>query len=161
GQRTSRPNYTREQIRQEGIAEFTRLYLTEPEQARQVAPQYFDRFEAAVSAVPEVKAALEKARKDIQIWRSMPAQARIRARISTGREGPSGMPVDQAGKMVIDELRRLERAVWEMTGGKPLSPERDPFVRAWLARGWSRKAQQALEDCTFTGTGERLAPGLR
>jgi len=48
---------------QEGIAEFTRLYVTDPKMTRKVAPKFYNLFEAILDDQPQFKSALKNARE--------------------------------------------------------------------------------------------------
>ncbi|MED2910544.1 4'-phosphopantetheinyl transferase, partial [Bacillus thuringiensis] len=66
GSHTSGQNYTPEQIRQEGMAEFMRRYLLNPAMAEQEAPAFMKHFQ---NTIPEdVQKGLQKVQEDAQIW---------------------------------------------------------------------------------------------
>jgi hypothetical protein len=48
GQKTSRQSYDKKQIRQEGVAEFVRLYLTDPDKVNSLAPNFTAHFEKTI-----------------------------------------------------------------------------------------------------------------
>jgi len=50
GQRTSKPSYTPKQVRMEGVAEFVRLYLTDPNKVYTQAPNFAAHFERTIDA---------------------------------------------------------------------------------------------------------------
>lgn len=64
----------------EGVAEFTRLFVTDPEQAKQLAPKFYAHFESTVPE--EVKSALLTAREGYQQFGSMTRGAQIESMIS-------------------------------------------------------------------------------
>src|SRR5208337_4116041 len=69
----------------EGFAEFTRLYVTNPEVARELAPKFYQKFEADLEAqYPEMKNALLEARDYYDQYLQGTPQSRIRAQTSYG-----------------------------------------------------------------------------
>jgi hypothetical protein len=72
---------------QEGFAEFTRLYVTNPDVAREMAPKFYAKFEADVKAqYPEMFNALLEARDYYEKYLSGTPQSRIRAQTSYGND---------------------------------------------------------------------------
>lgn len=145
GQGTTLGTYTTAQARAEGVAEFMRLYLTDPQRAQQLAPNYYAAFEAKVSLDPEVRDTLLAARDMIHKYENQPDDAYILGHVSVGEKERRPITWDAFYTKVVDELRPLEKAVRALSEGKPLPIGLDPFRRAWLARGWVGMAQRFLE----------------
>ena len=61
GAHTSGQNYTPEQIRQEGMAEFMRRYLLNPAMAEQEAPEFMKHFQSIIPK--DVQKGLQKSKK--------------------------------------------------------------------------------------------------
>jgi len=71
----------------EGFAEFTRLYVTNPEVAQELAPKFYAKFEADLDAqYPEMKNALLEAREYYDAYLQGTPQSRIRAQTSYGSD---------------------------------------------------------------------------
>lgn len=71
----------------EGFAEFTRLYVTNPEVAQELAPKFYAKFEADLDAqYPEMKNALLEAREYYDAYLQGTPQSRIRAQTSYGND---------------------------------------------------------------------------
>lgn len=67
----------------EGFAEFTRLYVTNPDVAKQLAPKFYAKFEADLDAqYPEMKNALLEAREYYDAYLQGTPESRIRAQTS-------------------------------------------------------------------------------
>ncbi len=158
GLATSRPSYSAEQVMAEGIAEFTRLYLTDHPQAQKRAPNLFSAFEQTID--PEVKDILLTARQDIYNWVNQPAKARVLGMLSIGEKPSRPMTLDRLYTAAVDELRPLEKFVKEVTGGQPIKVTQDPFAIAWLTRGWTGKAEAFLHDGVVDNQGRRLSASL-
>jgi len=142
GRATSLPSYTKARVRAEGVAEHVRLYLTDPAQARNMAPSYHATFEAKLP--PDVTDILHQAQQNIRNWFDQPAKARILGSISAGERQPRKMTLDRLYAATVDELHPLKRAVEGITGGKAAAVDKDPFQLAQLFRGWTGKAQTML-----------------
>ncbi len=84
----------------EGFAEFTRLYVTNPNIAQQLAPKFYQKFEADLETqFPEMKNALLEARDYYDKWIQGTPQSRIRAHTSYASD---------KGKLenIIDSLKK-------------------------------------------------------
>jgi hypothetical protein len=160
GKQTSKPSYTKQQIRKEGVAEFMRLYLTDPQSLPEKAPRYYAEFEAIMAANPEIHDVLLQARRDIQNWLSQPAKARVLGSISVGEKTARKMTFDRLYSAAVDELRPLQSYV------KTLFPEgvdfdKDPFLQAWLARGWVGKAETRIHYGVMDKDYNKIGPSLK
>ncbi|MEW4071350.1 4'-phosphopantetheinyl transferase, partial [Bacillus thuringiensis] len=84
GSHISGQNYTPEQIRQEGMAEFMRRYLLNPAMAEQEAPTFMKHFQ---NTIPEdVQKGLKKVQEDAQIWVNQGDEARFRGKINVNEK---------------------------------------------------------------------------
>lgn len=84
----------------EGFAEFTRLYVTNPDVAKKLAPNFYNKFEADLEAqYPEMKNALLEARGYYEDYLQGTPESRIRAQTSYG---------DDKGKLenIIDAIKK-------------------------------------------------------
>jgi hypothetical protein len=82
GRYTSLPSYTDKEVRQEGVAEFTRLYMTNPKEAKNKAPNFYDHFETKLDK--ESLIALNSIRTDILKVVNLSARDRILNDMSIG-----------------------------------------------------------------------------
>lgn len=143
GQATSRSSYSPKQVRAEGVAEFMRYYLLNPEQAQGLAPKYFSSFEAKI-ANTGVKETLSNVRQQVQDFVSQSPTQRVLGQISTGKQAGRGITLDKIYAKTFDELQPLKKAVQDMTGGADIPITKDPFKLAELNRGWVGKAETYL-----------------
>ena len=84
----------------EGFAEFTRLYVTNPDVALELAPKFYAKFEADLDAqYPEMKNALLEARDYYEQYLQGTPESRIRAQTSYG---------DDKGKLanIVDVVKK-------------------------------------------------------
>ena len=86
GQVTSKPSYSKQMVRAEGVAEFMRLYLTDSQDAIKQAPHYYAAFEQIMAANRDIHDVLLQARQDITNWISQPAKARVLGVLSVGEK---------------------------------------------------------------------------
>lgn len=87
GQRTSGQNYTPDQIRDEGVGEYIREFLTDPQKALQLAPNFSRHIE---SILPKnVQKALQSSQRDIATWIDQGAALQLRGQIN--REASDGL----------------------------------------------------------------------
>ncbi len=149
----------------EGIAEFMRHYLTGDDAAlKKAAPKFYDWFEATARQEPEVWDALQQFRQDYKDYTKAPAKARVKAAISVGERQSRKVTIDRIMEAAVDDLRPIDSFVQKVTGGgkarKGLAATEDPFVQAWLFRGWTGKARNAIWYGVRNKNGEKVAPGL-
>lgn len=160
GHPQARQDYTQEQIRKEGVAEFMRLYLTDPAGAKQEAPNYYAAFENILEVHPDIKDILQTTQRDIELWYNQPAEARVAGAISVGDKGTTRkMSLDRLYSLTIDEIHPLKKFVEQM-GVKGLPIEQDPYKLAWLARGWSGKAETLLHRGVLDQNGDKIGKSL-
>lgn len=111
----------------EGFAEFTRLYVTNPEVAKELAPKFYDKFEADLEAqYPEMKNALLEARDYYDQYLQGTPQSRIRAQTSYAEDkGKLANIIDSVKKWLdpdtlktqwIDDVFPAKRLVAEAFG---------------------------------------------
>ena len=123
GEPQSKKSYTKEQVRKEGVAEFMRLYLTEPDTAKQEAPNYYAAFENKIEVYDDIKDSLLTARADIELWYTQPAAARVAGAISVGESNRRKMSLSSIYTLTIDELHPL-RGTLNKLAQKPTHSQR-------------------------------------
>ncbi|OUB10739.1 4'-phosphopantetheinyl transferase, partial [Bacillus thuringiensis serovar yunnanensis] len=155
GSHTSGQNYTPEQIRQEGMAEFMRRYLLNPAMAEQEAPEFMKHFQNAIPK--DVQKGLQKVQEDTQIWANQGDEARFRGKMNVN-EKPSGLErVKQVLQKLpsskeelytdgMDRLYPISKAEKEILGGKLADASVSPYKKARLAAGTPKKAQMKVEE---------------
>lgn len=82
GQVTSTKNYTPDQVRMEGVAEWTRLWLTDPAAALKAAPRFTTAWQQTMQATqPRMYEELEAARRQIFQYIAMSGWERAKAHL--------------------------------------------------------------------------------
>lgn len=155
GAHTSGQNYTPEQVRQEGMAEFMRRYLLNPTMAEQEAPAFMKHFQSIIPK--DVQKGLQKVQEDAQIWANQGDEARFRGKINVN-EKPTGLErVKQVLQKLpsskeelytegIDRLYPISKAEKEILGGELADASVSPYKKARLAAGTPKKAQMKVEE---------------
>lgn len=155
GRRTSGPDYTPEQIRKEGVAEFIRLYLTDKAAAQAAGPNFLRHFEQAIDQQPKVGAAVREIGDMMHRWYDQAPEARARSGVSIGNETPKPSILERAKdgwyegyEKIVDDKVGLARSVKEAEAelGTKLVAEKNPHVLARAAQtGATARANLLVE----------------
>src|SRR5690606_1645722 len=110
GAKTSRSNYSPEDVRQEGVAEFMRLYLTDPDEMIKVAPKFTEMFESKIPQ--DVKKVLENARNQIQLYIDQPLVLKSISELSIGRKRKMEFPtLNDLYTHMVEELNPIRESL--------------------------------------------------
>jgi hypothetical protein len=144
GQFTSGPNYTPDEIRQEGLAEYIRLYLTDPQRAMSEAPNFFQHFD---SALPKnVKKGLLKTQKDVDRWIEQGDYYQAAGKIDHIGEVTSIREMfDKTYSQLIDRFDLAHKIEKEVTG-KINEANNSLYKRLRLSAGAPKIAERYLVD---------------
>lgn len=147
GAETSRPSYPPWKVRREGAAEFTRLWLSEPEQAKAGAPQYYDAFEKGLAQQPDLARSLTETQRQVIGHLASDPVARAESRIDFKGVDPKagGDVVTRMQTAWVDDLTPLRKMVEDLAEGRPVNALESGYVLARLARGASTKATGFLK----------------
>ncbi len=166
GQATSRPSYSFVEQRREGAAEFFRLYLLDPGEAKRQAPAYFTEFERTL-ALPEhaeAAAVVRDVQQRVEGYLSQDLATRGAMRIDTTGGGPSmPSPRDLIGALSrawIDDLQAIRDAVEAMRDGRDLPFAKNAYVLARISRGSAAKAEAFLEHGVRARNGQFVGPSF-
>lgn len=145
GKVTSGSDYTSDQVREEGLAEFIRLYLSDPQKALSDAPKFSQHFENVLPK--KVKSGLMKTQADVDRWIEQGPEMRLRGKIDrTGKENVAiGEKVDKIYSQFIDKFDRLKKVEKAVTG-KISSAEQSLYKKARLSAGAPKKAEMELRE---------------
>ncbi len=142
----------KKQLRQEGVAIFIEKWFTDPEEAKLIAPRYFEIFESRLADYPEIEEILKTAQADIQDFLSMPVLDRVAASISfEPKDGVRKRPINfkqwftSLWAAWFDELEPVKYFEEILAGDKKLSIKESPFYQLWLMRGATDLARTAIE----------------
>lgn len=133
--------YSPEQVRGEGIAEFMRDYIMNPDQARRDFPKYHAAFEDAIRQNPDVAARVNEFKDMARVWREQSPEARARGGIVNAKDVEKGM-MDKARdayynfkEKMIDDKAGLDKVVsdYEKITGEKLATEDNPYLMTRIA----------------------------
>lgn len=137
-------NYKESEMRSEGIAEFTREYLLNPDEAAKNFPEYYREFTSAVARIPKYQQSLDTLSNMMRSYSQLnPAQA-TRAAITYDRDRKKNLSekfldfYDRSIFELFDDKIHIQRAeqLIEAKLGRKLKPSESPYVRARLLDGF-------------------------
>ena len=135
----------------EGFAEFVRLYITDPKQAKEKAPTYHAEFETELFSHPELRDSLTAVQRMIRRYIEQPAQSKVHSMIRSASEklGPkfsAAKSFNDFYTAVIDRLNPINEVVKDMeaASGNTLSFEKNAYKMARVTAGWIGKADRYL-----------------
>lgn len=113
GKVTSRPNYSPDAVRKEGVAEFFRLMLTEPRTAKNVAPKFYRHY---MEKVPlETRKILMDAQSQITAYRGQTIYQRSLSELSIGKGKPKKLPTaEEMYTMFVEEYYPIQKRLKPM-----------------------------------------------
>ena len=155
---------------EEGYAEFMRYYLTTNE-AKKVAPTFYEHFKIFLQDNPELSIKLDKLSEFMGTWQNMGAEERILAQIDwRGEHTGEKRLKNRLSNFVryfqthwIDELYPFEKVMKEIkkVTGKEIRPSKDPFELATFSKS---KATIIARTFVMKGavdeTGKKIGKGL-
>lgn len=154
----------------EGFAEFVAKYVVNPDEAKAVAPRFYEHFEKTLSErAPEFGTALLNAREAVKRWADQPAAQEVLSHISIeGRESEglisrllSKDTWDTLYTNFVDRLYPLKKATDILAEGKELPADMNPYTMARTFAGAKGKATHFIERSPFTyGTWENVGKPL-
>lgn len=154
----------------EGFAEFVAKYVVNPDEAKAVAPRFYEHFEKTLSErAPEFGTALLNAREAVKRWADQPAAQEVLSHISIeGRENEglisrllSKDTWDSLYTNFVDRLYPLKKATDILAEGKELPADMNPYTLARTFAGAKGKATHFIERSPFTyGTWENVGKPL-
>ncbi len=146
----------------EGVAEFTRLWLTDPPLATSRAPGMEARFNTILDANKDFGDTMRQARDDIQKWRNAEPQARLRSHISVGSNpNKTRYTGSQLMRDLVDDLHFMRLAVDDAQSnlGSELPPSKNPYLLARNLRGSYGMAETFLRTGVTDFATKEVTPG--
>ncbi|MDK2957903.1 MAG: hypothetical protein PWQ57_3401 [Desulfovibrionales bacterium] len=141
---------------EEGLAEFTSMYVANPAKAKQLAPTFYEFWERSLEkSAPDILETLREAQAAVDAWVKQPAEQKVLSSISVNEKTRNRVTFDEIHSYLWDDLRALDMAVRRITGkkwwyfgpfgrGEKLPASRDPYKLARALRGTPGRAQQWL-----------------
>lgn len=150
-------------IRGEGYAEFFKDYVSDRAKAKQEFPEFYNHFTKAIQNEPELNGITNKLSQLVHEWHRQGSAERIKGSISFESKGKVSQAIDAIKRgeakdvikkalndvytKAIDELNPLKDLVEEVERqtGEKIAFDDNPYMQAWLARGWVGKAETLIE----------------
>lgn len=143
----------------EGIAEWFKFYVSDPQRLAAEAPTASPIIARLLDGEPTIKAAWEKARADFERFTQAPAEAKLQAMITSKLPQRFTLNPRRAVQAIFDDLEPVQHAV--ETLGKPGRVLDDAYTLARLTKGNGGRARDILErGVTDFTTRKRLTRGL-
>lgn len=150
-------------IRGEGYAEFFKDYVSDRVKAKREFPEFYKHFTEAIAKEPELNGITNKLSQLVHEWHRQGGAERIKGSISFESKGKVSQAIDAVKRgdakdvikkalndvytKAIDELNPLKDLVEEVERqtGEKIAFDDNPYMQAWLARGWVGKAETLIE----------------
>lgn len=152
-----------EGIRGEGYAEFFKDYVSDRAKAKREFPEFYKHFTEAIAKEPELNGITNKLSQLVHEWHRQGGAERVKGSISFESKGKISQAIDAVKRgetrdvikkamgevytKLVDELNPLKDLVEqvERETGEKISFDNNPYMQAWLARGWAGKAEALIE----------------
>lgn len=150
-------------IRGEGYAEFFKDYVSDRAKAKREFPEFYNHFTEAIKNEPELNGITNKLSQLVHEWHRQGGAERIKGSISFESKGKLSQAIDAVKRgeakdvikkalndvytKAVDELNPLKDLVEEVERqtGEKIAFDDNPYMQAWLARGWVGKAETLIE----------------
>lgn len=150
-------------IRGEGYAEFFKDYVSDRAKAKGEFPEFYNHFTEAIAKEPELNGITNKLSQLVHEWHRQGGAERIKGSISFESKGKVSQAIDAVKRgetkdvikkalndvytKAVDELNPLKDLVEEVERqtGEKIAFDDNPYMQAWLARGWVGKAETLIE----------------
>ena len=152
-----------EGIRGEGYAEFFHDYVSDRAKAKREFPEFYKHFTEKIANEPELNGITNKLSQLVHEWHRQGGAERVKGSISFESKGKVSQAIDAVKRgeakdvikkalndvytKAIDELNPLKDLVEEIERqtGEKIAFDDNPYMQAWLARGWVGKAETLIE----------------
>lgn len=149
--------------RKEGYAEFFKDYVSDRSKAKQDFPEFYKYFKEIIERDKVLNGIVNKLSKLTHEWHKQSSADRIKGSISFERTSKAERIITDAkdGNIkdtikrvasdvytkAIDELNPLREMVEEVEHitGEKIAFKDNPFMQAWLSRGWVGKAEEFIK----------------
>lgn len=149
--------------RKEGYAEFFKDYVSDRAKAKQDFPEFYKYFKETIERDKALNGIVNKLSKLTHEWHKQSSADRIKGSISFERTSKAERIITDAKDRnikdtikrvasdvytkAIDELNPLREMVEEVEHitGEKVAFKDNPFMQAWLSRGWVGKAEEFIK----------------
>lgn len=152
-------SYPRSEWHEEGVAEFLRTYLSDPQQARQLAPNFSAFLD---SKLPKnVRKGLRNVQQDVQTWINQGEYEQAKGLLDF--EGGGGKPKgswDRWYTRFVDDLNPIKLVEKALSGAIGVG-KNSIYKMARLSRGVGEQAKMAVTRGIFDAQGNKISDGLQ
>jgi hypothetical protein len=151
--------YKPSQLPGEGVAEYVRLHLTDPDAARRLAPNFTRNFEGKLDK--QTLRGLEDSQADVDTWITQGDynQAKGLVDFDSGK-AKEPFSKDKAYTRFVDDLNPLQLAEKALKGKVGKGSE-SLYKMARLSRGIGERAKLAVTRGIYDAQGNKVSEGLR
>lgn len=161
---------TNEEILSEGVAEFVRKFLFDPQQAQTDSPEFFRHFTTTLDKTGKIDT-LYQLHNMMDRWYSQSASDRVRGVTDYGgKKDPIWVNFKEKLKrsknkgydMIYDELAGMDRVLHDMVGDTTaLAGDKNPALLAWKTRGSAGRVKAFLEYGIMDDKGNKIGKSLK
>ncbi len=164
GEKTSGKDYSTEDIREEGRAEFFREFLVNPVQAKKLAPKFHKALTEAISQDASTQAGVQKLSDAYADIVSQSASERVESTIVQEDEIKPKQTLKEQNLSrrieVTDKLAALNELTKDVYGKEEINILKDPYRLARLGAGASDVANYFVESGIYDSSGKKISDGL-
>lgn len=165
GLKQSGPDYSRDDIIKEGVAEFFADYGHTKDMARKSAPKLFEYIDGVMKQNPELDNLFEVTRQGIQNYRNLDPVGNV---LSNVQMTPKRRSVPKAQELFnsfydnwVDDLAPINRAIKNITGGEAIKDTENAYILHRLAKtSGVGKAEVAFEKGVVDAQGNIIGKGM-
>lgn len=148
----------------EGIAEFFRLYLTQPQEAQAQAPGFYTKLQDKLAQDPEMKQALDALQDGYRRLYEQDDFAKMESMIAREISEPKRLLTfsERVYERLVNDMIAIEKITDMLTEpGAQLAPEDNPGLLAASALSAHEKARLILEETMVDPNGNPTGPSLK
>ena len=138
GKKTSKPSYTDSEVREEGVAEFFRHFLSKPDMAKQLAPKFYEYVQDKISKDKNVVDFIKLTQGSVKAYTESDPVSGVMSNVAMKRVKGRMTLTDIKNKaydMIVNEMAPLQRMVDAITKGEKLAKSKDPTILEKLYKG--------------------------
>ena len=146
GLQASKDSYSRDEVIEEGFAEFIRLYITDRNLAREETPVFYEEFEKRIKEYSDFKDMLDVLSRAVENYVNQDPVERLLGNVKDRKVIGRQLTFSDLYRQLFDENIPIKKAVQTMTGGAKIDDSKDPYKIAWRRRGIAGRAENMIEN---------------
>lgn len=149
GKETSGKDYSLEQVREEGRAEFFRRMLIDPAASKKIAPKFYSEFNSLVDSSPGLRSKVEKVTDFYSDITAQTASERVESKIVNKDDLETNESFSEKSRhskrTLIDKFSPLKEIENEVYGDKEISILKSPYRMSRIGAGVADVANRKVE----------------